>query len=159
MHFPHSEKPKIEERFIQNIDFFPTIKSILKSRTKINFDGLDYFGKQPREYCYAQFANSPNSLPILKKKFKGGRFDHLIPKIYSVRDKKYKYINYENGKEELFDLTDDPLENKNLINKQKSIAEKLKKQYELNVSEKEENKNSCQLTKNSINALRGLGYF
>lgn len=159
MHFPSEKKPRVEKGFIQNIDVFPTILNKMKVKVSLKLDGINYFGKQRRKYCIAQFSDPAPSISVLKKKYPNGFFKHLNPEIYSIKNQRYKLICYGNGHEELFDVIADPLENKNIISEKKEVANKLKKIYEKSLfKKKKENKEKSSLTENTKMALKGLGY-
>lgn len=151
---------KKENRFIQSVDLFPTIAGLLGLKAPNTVEGVNYF-KEKRTYCIAQFENSANPIRTLKSKFPTGDFTRLCPKIYSIWDKEYKYINYNNKKEELFNFKNDKGEERNLINKKRKIAEKLKAEYlkMINFSKERESRSRLNLSKETQRALKGLGYF
>jgi len=48
----------------------------------------------------------------------------------SIRDREYKYIWHSDGKEELYNIAEDPTEQNNIINEEKGKAEALRDELE-----------------------------
>ena len=93
---------QIENALVHSTDLFATIAELAGTgiRTIHNSKSIIPLLKTKnlthRDYVYSE----------LKNKRKSG---------YTIRNKRYKYITYDNGKEEFYDLQQDPLETKNLI--------------------------------------------
>lgn len=93
---------QVEDALINSTDLFATIAEI--AGTGIN-----------------EIYDSKSIVPIFSQKnktHKGFLYSEVSKKRktgFTIRNKQYKYIKYENGQEELFDLIEDPYESNNLI--------------------------------------------
>lgn len=126
--FHHSSIPNKEiQQQVRSIDILPTILEILSIKQDTSFQPID--GK--------------SLIPILQ-----GTFDPRIsfsqsgnplktgqppkePNVWAVRTDKWKFIrNTHDGTEELYNLEDDPLEEKNLIQQNSEKASELRNKLE-----------------------------
>ncbi len=121
------------------IDVFPTIAdfSNIKSSNLKTENGKPLSG-----YSLKPFLENPEwhnwkgpdvALTVVRGNFKSNKVNEQS---YSVRSKKYRYIRYVNGKEELYDNEKDPYEWKNLasVKKYKKIKKNLNQQMNLLLS-------------------------
>lgn len=105
---------EIEEALINSTDLFATISEL--AGTNVN-----------------SIHDSKSIVPMLSQKnikLNSHLYSELGSKRkrgYTIRDEQYKYLYYDNGSEELFDLNNDPYETDNLINNAtyNSIKQKL----------------------------------
>jgi len=94
---------EIEDALINSTDLFATIAELAGAEINTINDSKSFvplFSKKDllhKNYLYSE----------LKNKRKSG---------YTIRNEEFKYIFYDNGNEELFNLKQDPFETKNLIN-------------------------------------------
>ena len=109
---------KIISQQVRHVDIFPTVSEIISLKFKNNIDGISLFplmmGKELEE-----LPASIENPPTVKEKF---------TKSIGVRTSNYKYIrDVDNSKivYELYDLKNDPLEEKNIIYKEPDIATKM----------------------------------
>ena len=109
---------KIISQQVRHVDIFPTVLEIISLKFKNNIDGISLFplmmGKELEE-----LPASIENPPTVKEKF---------TKSIGVRTSNYKYIrDVDNSKivYELYDLKNDPLEEKNIIYKEPDIATKM----------------------------------
>ncbi|MFQ5867802.1 MAG: sulfatase [bacterium] len=131
--FPQAKRVK---GFVQHIDLLPTILEILEIDDKgLNFDGTSL-------------------IPLIENRVSEIRSfvyneESYVQKKRAIRTKRYKYITALNGdsglcrychkihagSEELYDLEKDPNENINIVNKNISIAEDMKKRLKETIND------------------------
>jgi len=107
----------VSERPVSLIDIYPTLVDLcsLSGDTKKNDQGhaLDGFSLKPllTDPAADEWAGPDSALTALYK-----WREHYVPEreSYSLRARDWRYIRYENGKEELYDTVDDPHEWTNL---------------------------------------------
>ncbi|MBD3273441.1 sulfatase-like hydrolase/transferase [Candidatus Dependentiae bacterium] len=95
---------------------------------------LEYCGKKIKEkklfknckYVFSEHEHPKKSIEYIHKLNKNFGYEDIKCAKKSIRSKKYKYILYENGKEKLFNISNDCYERKNLINKEIKLKKKLK---------------------------------
>ncbi|MFO7796126.1 MAG: sulfatase-like hydrolase/transferase [Promethearchaeia archaeon] len=96
-------------------------KSILNQITNNNYE----------KYIYGEHLKRKDEMRALIRNNKRYLTDSIIKKIYNeiyyIRSKDYKYVNYGNKLEELYDLQKDPQENDNIIDKNHEIHSEMKK--------------------------------
>lgn len=115
------------DRLVDNTDIFPSILNLMN--IKYNIETVD--GKNFSDI----FKN--NIVSSLLAKLNSRKYIYSIDYLgskYSIFDGKYKYIfsqknacMYQNQREELYDLTQDPKEMKNIISDQQNQAQIMKK--------------------------------
>jgi len=106
-------------KLIGLIDLAPTILDLVNIRPPHSFLGKS-FKNFSRDAIISQGIQCYD--PNQQKYFKYGE------RIHSYRTKKYKLIYYESSKKvELYDLTEDPIEERNIYNERTHIAIELKK--------------------------------
>jgi N-acetylglucosamine-6-sulfatase len=111
---PGRYAPRVDANLVANIDLVPTF-----------LDLAGYSGMPER-------VNGLSLLPLLENPSQPWRdeilLEHwpaiegvgeLIPQFYAVRTHEWKYVEYETGECELYDLINDPYELKNLCNQKK----------------------------------------
>ncbi|WP_455361512.1 sulfatase/phosphatase domain-containing protein [Streptomyces sp. SYSU K21746] len=76
-------------------------------------------GDGGRTYAYTEAFGQTNR-----------RSGTAAPDVWAIRDSRYKLIHYDDGREELYDLSDDPLEPRNVLTAQPEAAARLRKQAE-----------------------------
>lgn len=117
------------------IDVYPTLVDLCKLQgdTRKNAQGapLDGFSMRPLlENPQAAIWNGPDG--ALTMRFAGPKNNHIPAKQHwAYRTERYRYIIYNNGKEELYDHHSDPHEWTNLASKQEYSA--LKAQYKQSI--------------------------
>ncbi|WP_282135533.1 sulfatase [Seonamhaeicola maritimus] len=121
------------------IDVYPTIVdfSNIKSSNLKNKNGKPLSGYSLKPFLenpdYQNWEGPDVALTVVRGNFKSNKVNEQS---YSVRSKKYRYIRYVNGKEELYDNEKDPYEWKNLASdkKYKKIKKSLNQQMNLLLS-------------------------
>lgn len=117
---------------VRSIDILPTILEILGIKEDSNFNKIQGIsmiplvnGKQEDRIAFSQSGN-----PLDNKE------PPEEPNVWSIRTQKWKFIkNIHNNTEELYDLENDPMEEKNLVSTNKEIQVKLREQL-LKMAEK-----------------------
>ena len=111
---------KISNDFIRHVDLYPTILDLLD---------LDYNTKDIDGKSFFPFENETNDEELFS-------YLHTMPyekphpkDSVGIRTKKYKYFRSEHSKEDayMYDLHNDPFENKNIINEQSELVKKFEK--------------------------------
>lgn len=115
-------EPKTISTPVSFLDLSPTILDILKIKKPESFFGESLL-KFKRKYFFSEDARKRDG------RFVSGienlKYDLTIQGIAIIHGD-YKYIHKQNGKDELFNLKNDPKEKENIINSDKEISEKLK---------------------------------
>jgi len=129
--------PKRIQPQIQQHDLFYTIlDAIHYNGTEIKPDLISarsllsaIEGKVPfPEYTYAEHAYPKMNLEHIRKynpSFQNGK---LVCAKQAIRSNEFKFINYESGLEELFDLNNDPGETKSVLDQNQTETTRLKNQ-------------------------------
>lgn len=126
-------KNEVDDSLVNSTDLFATILNLAGTKITQIYDSkslvhlFDSSSKNHREFAYSEVSN---------KKISG----------YTIRDKRYKYIKYSDGKEELYDLINDPMEKENLkfSNMTKINFDKLRFYY-LNIIKKIRSKSNMKV--------------
>tara|TARA_Y100001936_G_scaffold208783_1_gene214464 strand:- start:4723 stop:6081 length:1359 start_codon:yes stop_codon:yes gene_type:complete len=117
---PRIPEQKLVKNLTRQIDIFPTILEILELNLPKNIDGksLKSLMNNQLEDEFIALIESPPSLK------------NTSPKFVGLRNSKYKYIKSLDDKKsipELYDLTNDPLEEKNISSEQPDLAKNMEK--------------------------------
>lgn len=126
--FHHSSIPNKEiQQQVRSIDILPTILEILSIKQDKSFQPIDGTSLIPILQGTADprisFSQSGNPLKTSKPPKE--------PNVWAVRTDKWKFIrNTHDGTEELYNLEDDPLEEKNLIQHNSEKASELRNKLE-----------------------------
>jgi len=161
----NENKGKRIEHFVEQADLAPTIASILdiefEQTDPIPGESLLIFlnGKGKRykkKYSFSQRE-------FYKKRKKQGEIPKYVKfehgQKYSVQDNSYKYIYRTEYKDELYDLTKDPNEVRNLLDELPEIAAKLKGELLRILSNNKSKKRKVKKgTDEQINKIKSLGY-
>ncbi|MBD3390072.1 sulfatase-like hydrolase/transferase [Candidatus Micrarchaeota archaeon] len=127
LYFPKSIKPKKRKEVVSLVDILPTILEFVGVKHRKKLDGIPLTNSDDiagRKYVFSQ-KGRPKFNEMIVPKQKQEEFDFAAD---IIRDSQYKYALYSNGKEELFDYSKDPAEEKNLVDTRESKAGELKKQ-------------------------------
>lgn len=117
------------EKLTQTLDVFPTVAKMLsnnQSNVKKQFQGYSLLPedleKNSREFTISEYL-VPQITQNISPKYALSRFDRSLR---CIRTPKYKFIWSSDYKHEFYNLKKDPNENKNIIQRKKEIADKLK---------------------------------
>lgn len=105
---------------ISLIDLAPTILDLVKMKKPKTFIGTNLL-KSPREFIFIEAPKTQEQFPNMKDI----SYDIKNPQIALI-NKDYKYIYSNNDKNELYNIKEDPLELKNLLNSEKKISKRLR---------------------------------
>ena len=159
-------KGKDYNHLVSLLDIFPTISEVLDikddpSHQQLQGESLySPESRDKREYVFVECEKPKNEFKDTYPDFDFSVYDrHLL----AIRSHNYKYIWASDGKNELYDLTQDPDEQDNIIDTKPDIAAQLENHLFTwyNSFEKSSNKTSPE---DSIDTeireqLKGLGYF
>lgn len=109
--YPGAKPSRIEERVL-SVDIMPTIIELTGAKTNAKFDGVSLV---------------PDSYGKVKTHDLGFSVGYRSEAAY---DKDWKFIQWETKKEELYKITEDPHESKNLINDFPKVAFRLRAELE-----------------------------
>ncbi len=151
--FPNSlYRGRVVESQVQLIDVMPTILDFLKIKANGKLEGLSLLNYLDKSRSKNIKINSPRYAVSEIRLDEGGL-------AVSVRTEKYKYIDFQDKKDELYDLRVDPREKNNIIDSKPIQAEKLGRIAQYVVSEgKKKNTQKATLDKKTIEELKALGY-
>ena len=83
--------------------------------------------------------------------------------LFGLQDRYFKYIYNENGKDEFYDLVNDPNELKNVISEDSEVKDKFKEEVikKIDQFKEEENNGSLKFIQNddATKYLESVGYF
>lgn len=121
---PMIKKNQISDSLLSTIDILPTLLDLIKVKTDKNYLGNSVSpficgesnSVKEREFTFSETGGLQGPFPSPKE-----------PNVFCLKTPKYKLIYFKATKEwKLFDISKDPLEQKNLIGKRPSQEEKLK---------------------------------
>jgi arylsulfatase A-like enzyme len=144
------------------INLAPTILDLIGIESPPDFLGHSLIqtinsDKQIWNMCFSEEGQKNKKEPILLEK---GKIKlNLNHKKVSIRGKKWKYIFNEQGKDELYNLIEDPGEKNNLIDNEKSVAIELKLMIDEHLKKEREISNKRRKILNSIDKLKISGKF
>jgi N-acetylglucosamine-6-sulfatase len=108
------KSPRIENKFVLNIDIAPTVAELANLKIPVQVDGVSMVpllkdtAASGRDYFFFEHyrdteADDPSGLGT------------IIPSFWGIRTSHWKYVEYEDGEKELYDLVNDPYEMQNII--------------------------------------------
>ncbi|GAB4547310.1 MAG: hypothetical protein Fur002_23170 [Anaerolineales bacterium] len=99
--------PRIETRIVSNTDLAPTFASMAKTSLPTASDGMDL----------TPLLTDPSAAWRKALLLEHWRTEEgvgsIIPNYYAIRSESWKYVEYETGEKELYDLVHDPYELQN----------------------------------------------
>ncbi|MGL4609779.1 MAG: sulfatase-like hydrolase/transferase [Trueperaceae bacterium] len=117
-----------EEALVNGVDLFATLADIAGTGVTMHEDGVSFkpfFAEEAegRDFIYSEafLGAAGRSRQQERENFENA---------WTIRDKQYKYIQFESGREELYDLLADSLETTNIMANYPDIAERLREQGE-----------------------------
>jgi arylsulfatase A-like enzyme len=159
-------KGKFIEDVVETVDIFPTVFELISG--KINrFDGIQgesltpFMLSEPNRKYHKIYAFGQRRIYAEKPKMTKTKYYNFDEgDKYSLQTKNYKYIYRSHGKDEFYDLREDPYEINNLIDKGLIQEKKLKEILISKINEFKGNQPSRHLdvNKEAIERLKSLGY-
>jgi len=149
---------------VQHIDVFTTILGILKinpaslETKEVKYQGVDlrHLEDSPRLIA-SELAYIQPSVPIPSTWAAG-----QPSAIKAIKWDDYKYLRYDNGYEELFDLATDPREERNLVSSKPELVNQFRKrllEWQKSMAGiKVKTRSLEELDKQTLERLRALGY-
>ena len=122
--YPPRLRPGRSADLVQTVDLLPTVIDAAAGRpvpTASTF-GRSLLGQAPEDRVAVIERIAPQSLAVADPSFDPAPF---LGAIRAIRRGSWKYIVWESGREELFDLDGDPGEAVNLIDERRDIADAL----------------------------------
>jgi arylsulfatase A-like enzyme len=108
--------PRVESNMILNIDIAPTLTDLAGVPNASTFDGQSFLKllTDPSSiwrdgFLIEQYQDDPDE----------GGMTALVPSYIGFRTKEWKYVEYQTGERELYNLLDDPFELSNLAGQPK----------------------------------------
>jgi len=113
--------PRTESKFVLNIDIAPTVTELAGIEIQDTLDGVsfvpvlnDAFARWRDLFYFEHYrateADDPSGLGT------------VIPSFWGLRSAEWKYVEYENGEKELYDLVNDPCEMENVVTAPENAA-------------------------------------
>jgi N-acetylglucosamine-6-sulfatase len=103
---PGSDEASVSDELVQNVDIAPTITELAGARPRLRFDGVSLV-----PLLRGEPVKWRQEIPIMY--LGDGRY-LAPPRFIAIRTSRYKFILYQTGDRELFDLENDPHELENL---------------------------------------------
>ncbi|WP_129116804.1 sulfatase [Halegenticoccus tardaugens] len=162
------------DRLVQVLDLAPTLLDVAgidDPAAREQFDGRarsfhPESDEPPRAHVFAEYVRPQPSIETLE-----ARFGDLPPELYrydrsirTVRTDEYKFIAHSDGAEELYRVSDDPGETRNLVDARPERAASLRSVLEErlgafgDVSNVDGDGDAVSMTAATQNRLRDLGY-
>lgn len=150
--YPGPAKPSRVKDYAETVDILPTVLRQLDIRIPEGVEGraLEDGASQP--------APALSELYVFRDRviMYGRRFDRVLRAVYLG---KYKYIWSSNGEDELYDLTQDPGETRNLIKELPDVAEAGRKSIESRLGPLGAGpKQPAIVDKEALERLKSVGY-
>jgi arylsulfatase A-like enzyme len=151
---------------VSSIDIFPTILDITRIKNSLRIQGVSLSSFEDRkihDFICAERGSSLTSIDVshLKKSFSPFRdkLRYIDKGAKCIRDENYKYILYEDGREELYNIYEDTNEQNNIIDEERKVADMMKEKLKrgLDLSYWGPRKNYWP-KKSVIERLKSLGY-
>jgi arylsulfatase A-like enzyme len=125
----------------------PTILDILGVKTESNLSGLSLLGyvDEGQKIDFPEYSISEHNTRRIS--------------FVAIRTEKYKYIDYPDKKDELYDLSVDPKEQNDILNTRRVEVEELRKMaLSVALERKEKQVEKVILDKKTSEELKALGY-
>ncbi|HIE27735.1 TPA: sulfatase [Candidatus Poribacteria bacterium] len=156
------------QKQVQTLDIFPTILDILDASEDMIFEQLQGESLVPtgidnryRDFSLAEYLVPQPSSAALKKRypdFDASQFDRALK---MIRTDEFKYIYASDGRDELYNLQEDPEETHNILSTHFIIKDKFKKdllKWLEDFDDVEGDKISFEFNNVARKKLEGLGY-
>lgn len=104
------EGGKSAEAVVQTTDIFPTVMEVLGIETEVNVQGRSLLRANTGRLAYSEYAAPQPGMEAIYRKYPAGNFHRFDRSLLSVRRDNWKFISASDGKEELYDLGQDPFE-------------------------------------------------
>ncbi|OGW13352.1 MAG: hypothetical protein A3G93_07885 [Nitrospinae bacterium RIFCSPLOWO2_12_FULL_45_22] len=121
---------------VQLVDIFPTIMDILQTDDKEMSHELHgqsllphKLGDQERTFAVAEYLGPQPAIEIMAKRYPGSEryLNKFNRSLFAIRTSSWKFIESSDGRNELYNIRDDPGEVNNLINTQPAKARELER--------------------------------
>ena len=158
--YPEAFKPGHSvDTIVQSTDIVPTLMDIIGKDHSLPYelDGRSLIGRDGgdeniayAEYLFPQPVNKNDEDYQALKKY--------LVSIKAIRDEKFKYIMYSDGKELLFNIHDDPDEEKNIIDANRALAADMKNRILQKTGDFKEYSVNLDMEDDYKERLKALGY-
>ena len=120
---PNIPKSKKIDTLVQHLDIAPTILDMLDFSVSDSFFGKNLFEETKRQGIISEVSNElPNKIEVALSKLK-----------VAYRTKEWKYIYSADGEDELYNIKEDPREERNLAFERRDKAEEYKNKIERHI--------------------------
>jgi arylsulfatase A-like enzyme len=147
--YPNTNKSIVVNELAHSVDIMPTVLGVLGYEIPVNLQGQNLLRDKRKKQSFVISERYPRQSVL-------PRFNSTKRAIFS---EEYKFISSTTGKRELYDLSKDPNEKKNLydVNGSKSMELEAKLNQWLKIT-KEEPSTATKLDKDALESLKALGY-
>lgn len=156
--YPHSSRKAVIDKYVSGVDLMPTVLDVLGYKIPGELQGVSLLRPENLDNRNVISESFPDRRKLILHK----RFHRIERAIFSDS---MKYITSTSGKQELYDLSKDPEEKKNIYTANKSISKYLesKLNHWLSVVNKESTSPEGSVAtkkpdKELLNRLKALGY-
>jgi arylsulfatase A-like enzyme len=152
--FPHSSEGGVVEQPVDSVDLMPTVLDVLGYAVPGNIEGVSLLKLGPGINRDVFSESYPNTFLLSWD----SRFHRVERAIFSGS---YKFISSTKGKKELYDLSHDPNEKKNLYQGYPGVSEKLEKRLDHWVKSpgvESESASHAGPGEKALDRLKALGY-
>ena len=149
--YPNTNKSIVVNELAHSVDIMPTVLGVLGYEIPVNLQGQNLLRDKRKKQSFV--ISERYTRKVDRKR---PRFNSTKRAIFSEQ---YKFISPTTGKRELYDLSKDPNEKKNLydVNGSKSMELEAKLNQWLKIT-KEEPGTATKLDKDALESLKALGY-
>ncbi len=156
--YPHNSRKTVIDKYVSGVDLMPTVLDVSGYEIPGDIQGISLL--KP-EYLNNRIVIS-ESFPDRRKLILNKRFHRIERAIFS---NSMKFITSTSGKQELYDLSRDPEEKKNIYSANDSTSGKLKaelnqwiKDVKKDIPSREEPASRKKSDKGALDRLKALGY-
>lgn len=149
---------------VQTTDIVPTIMELLSlkdQRLLGEVQGESLLKDKNKRFAMSEYIAPQPSIEEISKRYPAGNFSKYNESLTSMRSLEWKLIVSSNGKDELYNIVEDPNETRNSIHVQKGIYKDMRTKIDSWIKEHgEDMKDEDTLVSTEIKKrLEALGYF
>jgi len=160
--YPEAFTPgKRVRHHVQTLDLFPTIENLLSVESGIEFDGISLFDRERDGNGEMAFAECVVPQPVSSKdEDEIAALSKYLHSLKALRNHRYKFILKSDGKNELYNLKEDPDEENNIAPSNPVIVEDLLQELlrKTGSFNREVNSSDLNLDSEIKERLKSLGY-
>ena len=162
MSFPQLEGEVAEDKLVSHVDIVPTVLDLIGLPYSDLLPGISMVRDEIHHHIFSEYG-PPLMIKMFEKYYPGFDYSQYDRMLKSIRTRTHKLIVASGGEEELYDLTQDPVEGHNLIEQELDLATHLRETLSRNLGpEYQEGESLWELVEDDDKAverrLQALGY-